>query len=439
MYLAYISSISVAYANKIIGNPSSPLSKGNCTLIHNKTFLGSADVSVGSLGGNLDDCYNMCMGSEECDSFTYTPEFHACQLWNANKTKSTSLDSIPVKSGSYLYRACKPESTSSIARPAMSDACACTNTEGAQGCKKHNANDQFEWCYVSIRCDLDEWTYENDKLSFKSGQSNQYSDLFQWRQCVGKDEPLPEKFSMEHCKIISMTSNGAIRKNNEVCDDKLNIEVCNWDGGDCCEKNGVEPNTDKCENLNKCVCFDPAQGGYGRDAVVGCQNIKACNYDQKFNTGKDSMFCEFREPGLDCDGNPDCDNGDTNSRDSQGNDCSHYTNHPEDCEEYDTIDFVSKTCCGCFVCESVNRPDKLDKFKKGCGDYRSDPEQYCGFTFRDSDTLKNKDCCACMNFVSEWRNPSSETKQNAKEIDVSSPMSDMILSCLVVLSINLNL
>ena len=41
------------------------------------------------------------------------------------------------------------------------------------------------------------------------------------------------------------------------CDDKNNIEECQWDGGDCC---GDNVDTDYCED---CACLDPGmQGDY---------------------------------------------------------------------------------------------------------------------------------------------------------------------------------
>ena len=55
------------------------------------------------------------------------------------------------------------------------------------------------------------------------------------------------------------------------CDDATNVEVCDWDGGDCCG-----PLTLK-EYCNECLCLDPNFGG-NKDIDSQSMQIKFHDY-----------------------------------------------------------------------------------------------------------------------------------------------------------------
>merc|ERR1712159_204968 len=111
---------------------------------------------------------------------------------------------------------------------------------GKPGCKRHNQN-PIHWCYVSIGCDMDKWLAENGP-NFYSGESTKFG--MKWRQCTPEQAATEPPKTVAWCNMIELQ--GRYKRGNGVCDSRLNIDVCEWDGGDCCDKNGASPNLELC-------------------------------------------------------------------------------------------------------------------------------------------------------------------------------------------------
>merc|ERR1712084_162932 len=84
-------------------------------------------------------------------------------------------------------------------------------------------------------------------------------------------------------------------KGDGNCDDKNNVEACEYDGGDCCAKSvmkkGVKTGKVKTTYCTECKCIDPANQGEDEPATCAkpqfkgdgnCDdknNVEACDYD----------------------------------------------------------------------------------------------------------------------------------------------------------------
>merc|ERR1712032_314273 len=88
---------------------------------------------------------------------------------------------------------------------------------------------------------------------------------------------------------------------DKYCDDANNVPSCNWDGGDCCAKDGKHVETKYCRD---CLCKDPNHkgsrclDGHKKDGFCDdVNNVPECNYDDGdcCNNGHSGQFRYCKE------------------------------------------------------------------------------------------------------------------------------------------------
>ena len=62
-----------------------------------------------------------------------------------------------------------------------------------------------------------------------------------------------------------------------VCDDANNIEICQWDGGDCCGDNVITT------NCSVCACLDPRETTVATTTITTTTTATTENIDKTCN------------------------------------------------------------------------------------------------------------------------------------------------------------
>jgi len=127
--------------------------------------------------------------------------------------------------------------------------------------------------------------------------------------CCHLDKDPPKQFvHCQDCKCLD--PNGVKPKRacrlpkyqgDKYCDDANNVPSCNWDGGDCCAKDGKHVETKYCR---ECLCKDPNHkgsrclDGHKKDGFCDdVNNVPECNYDDGdcCNNGHSGQFRYCKE------------------------------------------------------------------------------------------------------------------------------------------------